>query len=461
MTSIRRRYIGDRAFYRMALTVAMPIMAQNFISNLVNMLDNLMVGALGTEQMSGVSIVNQLIFIYNLAIFGAMSGVGIFTSQYYGKRDQQGIRYTLRYKLLAAVGIAIAAVAILILFHDGLIGLFLHETGEEGDLAATLAFGKQYLWLALIGLAPFALTQVFADTMRQTGDTVTPMIAGFSAVVVNCLFNYLLIFGKAGFPEMGVRGAAVATALSRFCELAILIGYLLTHKARFPYLRGAFRGFGIPRRELREFTVKGMPLFVNELLWSAGMSMLSVAYSLHGLTVVAACSISSTVSNLFSIACMSMGVTIGIIAGQKLGAGLHDEAVDTVRKLIAFSVALGFVVGAALFGFGGPITDLYRTSEASRELAAYFLRVFGCIMPVIAFANATYFTLRSGGRTFVTFLFDSVFMWVLPVPTAFALYYLFHPDIHIVFPIVQGLEILKCVVGYIMMKKRVWVRTIV
>ena len=137
--AIRNRYFGDRAFYKTALTVALPIMAQNFITNLVSMLDNLMVGALGTEQMSGVSIVNQLIFIFNLAIFGAMSGVGIFTAQYYGKEDQEGIRYTLRFKLILALSIAALALGILLSAHDSLINLFLHSSADGGDLALTIS----------------------------------------------------------------------------------------------------------------------------------------------------------------------------------------------------------------------------------------------------------------------------------------------------------------------------------
>ena len=456
------RYIGNKAFYKMALTVALPIMAQNFVSSLVNVLDNLMVGALGTEQMSGVSIVNQLIFIFNLAIFGAMSGIGIFTAQFYGKKDNEGIRHTLRFKLLIAVMISAAALVVLSVFHDALIRLFLHgdaSTAENLDL--TLGFGKEYLWISLIGLAPFAISNVFADTMRQTGNTFFPMLTGFAAVGINCLFNYLLIFGKLFFPAMGVRGAAVATVLSRFCELGILITYILRHRKDIPYISGAFNSLRVPKERAKAFVVRGMPLFVNELLWSGGMSALSVAFSLHGLTVVAAYSISSTISNLFSMACLSMGVTIGIIAGQLLGAGKHNEAIDTVRKLTVFSVFAGFTVGIMLFFGGGLITHLYKTSEESKELARYFLRVFGCTMPLISFTNAAYFTLRSGGRTFVTFLFDSVFMWVVSVPTAFVLYYVFNLEIHLLFPAVQGLELLKCIVGYIMMKKRVWVKTIV
>ncbi len=455
------KYIGDRAFYKMTLTVALPIMAQNFISSLVNVFDNLMVGSLGTEQMSGVSIVNQLIFIYNLAIFGAMSGIGIFTAQYYGKGDSEGIRHTLRFKVIVGLLISLSAVGLLFFFHDQLISLFLHETGDGGDLAATLAFGKDYLYIMLLGLIPFALTQSFADTMRQTGNTVAPMMTSLTAVVTNCILNYILIFGKLSFPAMGVKGAAIATVISRLLEPIILILYIILHRSRFPYIQGAFKSLYVPGDRVKSFIIKGMPLFINEVLWSAGMSMLSVAFSLHGLNVVAANSIASTVFNLFSIGCLSMGSTIGIISGQYLGAGEHEKAIDAVRKLIFFSVMMGIFLGVLLFFGGGLITGLYKTAEESKALAAYFLKVDGCILPLVAFANAAYFTLRSGGRTFITFLFDSVFMWVCSVPVAFALYYVFHLEIHVLFAIVQSLDLIKCIVGSVMIKKRLWVRTIV
>ena len=457
----KHKYIGDMAFYKMTLTIALPIMAQNFISSLVNVFDNLMVGSLGTEPMSGVSIVNQLFFIYQLAIFGAMSGIGIFTAQFYGKKDNEGVRQTLRFKLFVSLSIALVAILLFVFFHDRLISLFLHENGGGGNLEETLSFAREYLWIMLISVIPFAVTMAFADTMRETGNTVAPMVTSLIAVGTNCIFNYLLIFGKLFFPALGVKGAAIATVLSRCVEPLILISFILFKKSRFPYVRGLFNALSIPKKRVREFTIKGMPLFVNELLWSAGMSMLSIAFSLHGLTVVAAHSIGSTVFNLFSIACLSMGSTIGIIAGQHLGAGEHERAIDTVRKLIFFSLTLGVFLGILLFFGGGFITHLYKTSEDSKELASYFLKVDGCIMPIVAFANAAYFTLRCGGRTFVTFLFDSVFMWVISVPVSFALYYVFHLDIHLIFPIVQSLDLIKCIIGYIMIKKRIWVRTIV
>ncbi len=457
-----KSFIGDKSFYKMTFAVAIPIMLQNFITNLVNMLDNLMVGSVGTEQMTGVSVVNQLVFIFNLAIFGAISGVGIFTAQFYGKKDNDGIRYTLRYKLYICIVLFLIALGIFVFFQDGLISLFLHESGDGLDIEATLSFAKDYLNIILIGLLPFAIANAFAGTLRETGDTFTPMVTGLIAVVVNCVFNYILIFGKLGFPEMGVKGAAAATVLSRYVECFILVAYAVSkRKTKFPYIRNLLKGLAVPKELAITVTKKAIPLFLNELLWSTGMSSLSVAYSLHGLTVVAAYSMASTVNNLFMIAFLSMGSSIGIIAGKLLGAGKHKEAVDTVNKLIAFSVLLSIVMGVLLFTVGAVIPSFYqKTDEAAKELAVYFIRVFALVMWIDSIANASYFTLRSGGKTFVTFLFDSGTLWVLSVPVAFILFYA-GVSIYWVFPIIQFIGIVKVILGLTLVSKKVWVKTII
>lgn len=454
--------IGDKAFYKMTFSVAVPIMLQNFITNLVNMLDNLMVGSVGTEQMTGVSVVNQLVFIFNLAIFGAISGVGIFTAQFYGKKDNDGIRYTLRYKIYICLVLFIIALGIFIFFHEPLISLFLHESEDGLDLQATMEYAKDYLYVILLGLLPFAISNAFAGTLRETGDTFTPMITGLVAVIINCVFNYFLIFGKIGFPVLGVKGAAAATVLSRYVECFMIVIYAVSRrKTKFPYVRNLIKSFSIPMDLTVSVTKKAIPLFLNEVLWSTGMSALSVAYSLHGLTVVAANSIASTVNNLFMIAFLSMGSSIGIIAGKLLGAGKHKEAVDTVNKLIAFSVVLSIVMGVLLFTVGAVIPSLYqKTDESAKELAVYFIRTFALIMWIDAIANASYFTLRSGGKTFATFLFDSGTLWVLSVPVAFILFYTGF-SIYWVYPIIQLLGIVKVIVGLTLVSKKVWVRTII
>lgn len=460
MTFIKK-FIGDKNFYKMTLAVAVPIMIQNFITNFVSMLDNLMVGSLGTEQMSGVSIVNQLFFVFNLAIFGALSGAGIFTSQFFGKNDNNGIRYTLRYKLIVSVILLAVAFGIFLLLDDFLINLYLHESDGSGDISITLNYAKEYLKVMLLGLVPFCIAQIFSSTLRETGETVAPMVAGFIAVATNCALNWVLIFGKLGAPALGVVGAATATVVSRYVECIVIIIYVIKKKKRFPYFKGALRSFSMPKKVFRDITFKGMPLLFNEFFWSLGMSLLSMAYSLYGISVVAGYSISSTVMNLANIAFISLGSSIGIIIGKQLGANQFKEAVDTDRKLIAFSAFLSAVIGIFVFLVGDKIPLLYNTTEESKELAGYFIKVCSLFIPVHSFANATYFTIRSGGKTLVTFLMDSVFIMCVSVPIAFSLYYVFHLPIWYTFPIVQCIDIIKVVIGIILVKKKVWLNNIV
>lgn len=456
-----KKYFGDKNFYKTVMSVAVPIMIQNFITNFVSMLDNLMVGSLGTEQMSGVSIVNQLIFVFNLAVFGALSGAGIFTAQFFGKNDPDGIRYTIRYKVIVTLLLFGVAIFIFNVFEEPLINMFLHESDANADVALTLEFAKKYLKTILWGIFPFCVAQIFSSTLRETGETVAPMVAGFIAVLTNCLFNWVLIFGKLGFPQLGVQGAAIATNISRYVECAVIIVFVILKRKKFTYFKGVFRSIGIPKKVFKDITVKGMPLLFNEFFWSLGMSLLSVAYSLHGIDVVAGYSISSTVMNLANIAFISLGSSIGIIIGKQLGANEFEKAYDTDRKLITFSVVLSIGIGVIVFLIGDKIPLLYNVSDASKEYAAFFIKVCSVFIPVHAFANASYFTIRSGGKTLVTFLMDSVFIMCINVPVAFALFYAFHLSIWVIFPIVQAIDIIKVIIGMTLVKKKVWLNNIV
>ncbi len=456
-----KKYFGDKNFYKTVMSVAVPIMIQNFITNFVSMLDNLMVGSLGTEQMSGVSIVNQLIFVFNLAVFGALSGAGIFTAQFFGKNDPDGIRYTIRYKVIVTLLLFGVAIFIFNVFEEPLINMFLHESDANADVALTLEFAKKYLKTILWGIFPFCVAQIFSSTLRETGETVAPMVAGFIAVLTNCLFNWVLIFGKLGFPQLGVQGAAIATNISRYVECAVIIVFVILKRKKFSYFKGVFRSFGIPKKVFKDITVKGMPLLFNEFFWSLGMSLLSVAYSLHGIDVVAGYSISSTVMNLANIAFISLGSSIGIIIGKQLGANEFEKAYDTDRKLITFSVVLSLGIGVIVFLIGDKIPLLYNVSDASKEYAAFFIKVCSIFIPVHAFANASYFTIRSGGKTLVTFLMDSVFIMCINVPVTFALFYVFHLSIWVIFPIVQAIDIIKVIIGMTLVKKKVWLNNIV
>lgn len=455
-----RKYIGDKAFYRKLFSVMIPILIQNVITNFVSLLDNIMVGRIGTEQMSGVAIVNQLMFVYNLAIFGGISGIGIFTAQFFGSGDDEGVRHTVRMKFYVVLGIFAIFTAAFAFFGEQLILLFLHESTEEIDLALTLSYGKKYLSVMLIQMLPFALMQVYAGTLRETGETKLPMTAGLIAIFVNLGLNYVLIFGKLGLPALGVVGAAIATVTARFieCGIVVVLPHLKTH--RFTYLKGLFSSFRVPGRLAGNMAVKGLPLMMNELLWSLGMTTLNQCYSYKGPQVIPAISISSTASNLFFCAFFAMGSTIAIVVGQLLGAGEFERAVDEDRKLIAFSVALCTAVGVIMALVAPFIPRLYNTIPEVKELARDLLIVGACMMPVDAYTNASYFTLRSGGKTFITFLFDSGFVWTVCVPVAFIISRFTSIPILPMFIIVRALDLLKCVVGYVFIKRRKWVNNL-
>lgn len=459
--NFKKKFIGDRAFYSMVLALAVPVMIQNGITNFVGLLDNIMVGQVGTEQMSGVAIANQLVFVFNLCIFGGVSGAGIFGAQFFGKGDSDGVRDILRIKLWLALVLSVAAGVVFTFWSEPLISLFLHEGSESGDLAATLLYGKQYLSLMRLLLVPFALVQAYASTLRETGETKLPMQAGVVAVLVNLVFNYLLIYGKLGFPVLGVQGAAIATILSRIVEAGIVIAWTHRNRERNPFAVGLYRTLRVPSALLGQVAVKGSPLLVNEALWSMAMTTLAQCYSLRGLAVVAAVNITSTITNLFNIVFMSLGSSIGIIVGNLLGAGRMREARDADNKLIAFSVASCLLVGAIMAVVAPLFPRLYNTTDEVRRLAGGMILISAAIMPFHAFTHATYFTLRSGGKTFVTFLFDSVFVWAVNVPIAFVLSRFTGLPILPLFAVCQSIEILKSFMGYFFVRSDVWMQNIV
>jgi len=457
-----KRYVGDKTFYRHALAIALPIIVQNAITNFVSMLDNIMVGQLATAQIGGVTIANNnLIFIFNLCLYGGAAGAGIFTTQFYGSGNQEGIRHTFRFKLLINLLLTVLGVGLFYFCGEPLIRLYLTGEGDPALAAETLHYGRLYLNIMLLGFLPFALTSCYATTLRECGQTNVPMIASLIATVVNLAFNTLLIFGLCGFPALGVAGAAIATVLSRYVEFAVVAIWTHTHTDQVPYMKGLYRTLLIPVGLLRDIVVKGMPLLLNELLWSLGLAFLNQCYSVCSLDVVPALSISSTIYNLSSVVFRSMGSTVGIIIGQMLGAAKPESQIrDSYRKLTALTVATGilFAISMALLAFAFP--RLYNTTEAVRTLAAWFIILSAAYMPLQAYIFPVYFTLRSGGKTMTTFLFDSGAIWAVSIPIAFCLCNFTTLPILLIYAIANLCDVIKCVIGALMIKSGHWIQNL-
>ena len=315
-----KKLIGSKGFYKMVLAICIPIVIQNGFTNLASLLDNIMIGQLGTLSMSGVSITNQLLQVFNVTIFGAMSGPGIFMAQFYGKKNKEGVENCFRIKLMIGLIITILAIFLFYTFGNQLISLYLND--NSSDSLKTLNYGMNYLKIMLIGLIPFVITQVYSSSLRETGNTVLPMIASIIAVIVNFCINYILIFGRFGFPQLGVTGAAIGTVVSRVAEMSInIIG-----GSRNLYLKDAIKMKKVPFDTTKEMLKRGLPLLCNEILWSISIALISQSYSTRGIIAVAAINITTTVTNFFMIVCYAMGNSISIVVGQQLGAGEIEKA---------------------------------------------------------------------------------------------------------------------------------------
>jgi len=452
--------IGDRSFYKTVFAIVVPIIIQNLITSFVGLLDNIMVGQLGTAQMSGVAIANQLVFIFNICIFGGISGASIYGAQFYGAKDYEGMRACMRVKLYIALGIFALIGSAFLLFDDQLISMFLQSGDAPEVVAQTLKAGKEYMFVMFFGLLPFALGQAYASTMREAGETMLPMISGVIAVFTNMVLNYVLIFGHLGFQEMGVVGAALATVISRYVEMIIIIVCAHVQKIRYHYIRGVYRTFRVPMQLVKRIAVRGTPLLANEALWSVGMSFLNQLYSVAGIDVVAATNIASTVSNLFNTVAFAMGNAVAIMVGQALGADEIERAKKTAWRLIAFGVMSAVTMGVLLAGSSPFIPLIYKTEESVRSLATSFMLILALAMPLTAFAHCCYFTLRSGGKTVMTFIFDCMSVWVINVPAVYLCVHHTALSIEWTYFVSQMVNFIKCIFGCILVWKGVWINNI-
>ena len=450
-----KKLIGSKGFYKMVLAICIPIVIQNGFTNLASLLDNIMIGQLGTLSMSGVSITNQLLQVFNVTIFGAMSGPGIFMAQFYGKKNKEGVENCFRIKLIIGIIITLLAIFLFYTFGQQLISLYLNDNPQ--DNLKTLNYGMDYLKIMIIGLIPFVITQVYSSSLRETGNTVLPMIASVVAVIVNFCINYILIFGHFGFPQLGVTGAAIGTVVSRVVEMSINIvgGY------RNTYLKEAMVLKKVPLSLTKEMLKRGLPLLCNEILWSISIALISQSYSTRAIIAVAAINITTTVTNFFMIVCYAMGNSISIVVGQQLGAGEIEKAKDYDLKMLFMNFVMCLAIGIVLFNVSSLIPQIYNTSLEVKALASQLLKIAACMLPIISIYYSSYFTMRAGGKTFLTFLFDSGYTFVFTFMSALLLTRLTSLPILTIYLLVQCVDIPKATLGLVLVRKGIWVHNIV
>ncbi len=440
--------------------LAVPIMLQNGVTNAVGLVDHIMVGSLGAEEMTAVSIVNQLLFVFALALFGGVSGPGIFTAQYYGQGNTEGVRATARMKALIAIAVTGAGIAILLFGENFLIRLYLQGESTSIDPELTLGYAKDYLHIMVFGLPAMAATQIYTSTLRETGDSFKPMVAGIVSVGSDVLFNWILIYGNLGFPRLGVRGAAAATVIARCIEITILVIWSYARRKRHPFVQGLWRTLKVESGVRAQMIKKSVPIFFNEFLWAAGIAATTQCYSMRGLDVVAGVNIANVLCNLLNVVFVALGYSVGILVGQSLGAGEFKRAKKESDTLTWFSAVVCAGLAVILIALSGVFPLLYDATDAVRELSTGFIVISALFFPVQGVLNALYFTLRSGGKTLITFAFDSVFSWAVSLPLALLLCLLTDLPILTVYAIVQAADIIKIIVGAVMIRKGIWINNL-
>lgn len=457
-----KKFIADKKFYKTLLAIVIPIILQQFITQFVSLVDNLMIGNVGNSEMTGVSLANQLLFVFNLAIFGSLSGASLFASQYYGAENKQGYQQTFKFKWLIGCLIVIIATLIFVFFDDQLLSFFINsKEGEYSDPSVVLNSGKSYLLIMLIGNVPFLIKEIYATSLREMKQTFIPMLCGIIAIGVNLLFNGLLIFGLLGFPKLGVLGAAIATVISRFVEMGIVLIYTHVKIKKFYFLNGAYKGNRLSLFSIKKFFPKTLLLITNETLWAGGLTLMLSCYAYRGLDIVSSFNIANTISNVFITIGTSLGNASAIIIGAMLGAKETEVAKQSSYRIMGFAFVISIIFSIIQIICSFIIPNIYDSSEEIKIMARNLIIISALLLPFNSVNSVCYFTLRAGGRMLITILFDSVFVIMVRVPIAFVLSHFTGLSIYWVFFFATAIDLIKIFVGYYLINKGIWIRYIV
>ncbi len=447
----RHALIGDRAFYREVILVAVPIMLQMLITTLMGFADNIMVGQLGADVLSSVTVANKLFMVIQSILFGITGGVGIFISQYYGADDHEKCQGLFMLNLISCLAITSLATAIVIAFPRQLLGLFLTE-------GATIDHGQAYLGYVRFSYVPFAISLAIMTALRSIGLTRAPLVISISSVITNVVLNYVLIFGKLGLPAMGAKGAGLATLISRLIETGFFIALIVRGNEFFTASRRELHAMSRPI--LKQVVSRALPLLGNEILWSTGTTMLFWSYSKVHEPFIAALSLVEMSSNIAFVVFGGLGVSISVMIGKRLGAGLFDEARGNARRLIAFASAFSLAMAGLMMLLSPLIPHLVNVSEDIRAMAAVLLRIQAAFYVVITINVSCFLIFRAGGDTRSALAIDSGFVWLFTVPIALLLALVIKPALPVFYLTIQACEGVKLVVAVHYFRKGRWLKNL-
>lgn len=429
----------DKPFFRKLMMICLPIVIQNLMAASLHIIDGVMIGQLGDAPYAAVTQASRYVFVFQLFVFGAGSGCGIFFSQHWGTRDVSAMRRVMGLCLRIGLTLAVLFGGMALLFPETVMGIFL----PRGD---SFRYAVQYLLIVAPGFLITAVDTVYATCMKSAGQTVIPMVAGVVSILTNTLLNWVLIYGNLGAPALGVQGAAVATVIAAGVSLAINMGCSYGMK-----LPSAFRwqDWKLPDRAyMKRFVSTVAPVVANEGLWSMGMSMYSVFYGRLGDAAVAAIGIVNMVDQLIFTMIYGIMNATAILVGNHLGAGDREGARLTARRMIFACVVVGVVMGVIQLAVKGPLIGVFRVSAEAKALAGIILTIGSFTIWIRAINSINVVgVLRAGGDTVFSMLLDTAALWLVGVPLVGLAALAFHWPIYLCYVCTVVEEIIKVLIG--------------
>ena len=433
-----------------ALLLALPNIAQNLITNLATLVDNLMVGGLQEHAIAGVTIINQVVFIFTIALFGISGTAGIFIPQYKGIGDEQKITAVFKISLIFSAIFAVVFFAIMHFFPEVILGFF--ATGPETiDNAISYLSFIHYTFLLL----PISLA--IGSAYRFCGYVKIPMYLSIVTVAISTFLNFGLIHGNLGMPAMGVEGAALGTLIARAVELVIFL--ILTVLIKSPVKLQITTFFKIERSLIQAFIQKSYGLVLNEFFWAFGMQTLSVIYTMRISENIAAMSIASTFNKMIFVGIGGISVVFSLYLGEHLGRNDFEKARHDAKRLKTLAAVVGLVFGITVLVASTFLIDMFNVIPETLRIGRMVL-IINVGFSWLYYLNASYFfILRSGGDTKSVFIIDSVFTWGVMIPLAFIIgrFGLILP-LH--FFLVQLLEFVKLMVANRYYQKDKWLNNL-
>jgi putative MATE family efflux protein len=442
----------DKTFYKNLFTIAVPIMLQNLVNAFVNMVDTVMIGRLGTVEIAAVGLGNQVFFLYSLTLFGICSGGSIFTAQFWGKKDIGGIRkntgFCITLNLTVALGFTLAA----LLVPEGILAIY---SRDERVIRA----GARYLKNLAPAFIPFAVSQVFILTLRSIEQVRLPMITTVIALSVNIILNYLLIFGFGPVPAMDVAGAARATVIARLVEVIILVW---VSYARKYHLAGGLRellGFRLPF--VSRFLRVALPVILNEIVWSTGISIQNIIFARTNTDAIAAFNITNTLSQLTWVLFIGLGNGVGVLIGKKIGEGTYAAARDYAARIIRFAPLLSLGAALLLFPLARLLPYFFKVNANVLANTGLMFFILGCSYPFRAFNMSMVVGIcRAGGDTVFCAVYDNIFLWFAAIPAAALASFVFNAPVGIIYLCIIIEDPLKMILGLWRCKTGKWLHNV-